>query len=115
MLFIAVITVSGILGTLLPVYQDRAGHRRMTLFLLSVWVVTTGGFALYAYLREASWAGRAWVHSPRGRCGGSGTCSDSGSAPSARPTGRSSDTSHPPDGRGDLRIVGHGLQTVPRS
>ncbi|MFO1460897.1 MAG: MFS transporter [Verrucomicrobiota bacterium] len=53
-LFIAVITVSGILGTLLPIYvQDRAGHRRMTLFLLSVWVVTTGGFALYAYLREA--------------------------------------------------------------
>lgn len=52
-LFIAVITVSGIVGTLLPIYfQDRTGHRRMTLLLLTVWVVTSGGFAVYAYLRE---------------------------------------------------------------
>ncbi|MBL9172945.1 MAG: MFS transporter [Verrucomicrobiales bacterium] len=51
-LFIAVITVSGILGTLLPIYfQDRTGHRRMTLLLLTVWVVTSGGFAVYAHLR----------------------------------------------------------------
>lgn len=52
-LFIAVITVSGIVGTLLPIYfQDRTGHRRMTLLLLTVWVVTAGGFAVYAFLRE---------------------------------------------------------------
>jgi len=53
-LFIAVITVSGILGTLVPMkYQDRIGHRRTTLGLLLLWVVTTAGFAGYAFLREA--------------------------------------------------------------
>ncbi|MCW5556941.1 MAG: MFS transporter [Verrucomicrobiae bacterium] len=53
-LFIAVITVSGILGTLVPMkYQDRVGHRRTTLGLLVLWLVTTAGFAGYAFLRES--------------------------------------------------------------
>ena len=51
-LFIAVITVSGVAGTLVPTWwQDRLGHKRTTLLLLVVWVVTTGGFILFAWLR----------------------------------------------------------------
>ncbi len=51
-LFVAVITVSGIVGTLLPTFaQDRVGHRKMTAFLVSVWLATTLAFALYAYRR----------------------------------------------------------------
>jgi UMF1 family MFS transporter len=51
-LFVAVITVSGVLGTLLPTfYQDRLGHKRTTLLLLGVWIVTTAGFAAFAWLR----------------------------------------------------------------
>lgn len=52
-LFIAVITVSGIVGTLLPIlYQDRIGHRRTLLLLLTLWVTTAAGFAIYAELRQ---------------------------------------------------------------
>lgn len=40
--FIAVITVSGIVGTLVPTFlQDRLGHKRMTLVLLVLWMFTT--------------------------------------------------------------------------
>ncbi len=50
--FVAVITVSGILGTLVPTFfQDRLGHKRMTLLLLGLWIATTAGFALFAWLR----------------------------------------------------------------
>ncbi len=52
-LFVAVVTVSGIVGTLLPMlYQDRLGHRRSTLFFLVIWIVTAAGFALYAWLHD---------------------------------------------------------------
>jgi len=52
-LFIAVITVSGIVGTILPtLYQDRLGHRRSTLFFLSIWVLTALGFAFYAHRHD---------------------------------------------------------------
>ena len=52
--FVAVITVSGILGTFLPtLYQDRMGHRRSTLLYLCVWIATSLAFALYAWLAEA--------------------------------------------------------------
>lgn len=48
-LFVAVITVSGIIGTVLPtLYQDRFGHRRSTLFFLTLWMMTAAVFALYA-------------------------------------------------------------------
>ncbi len=51
-LFVAVITVSGILGTLLPTFcQDRLGHKRTTLLLLGLWLATTAGFAVFAALR----------------------------------------------------------------
>jgi UMF1 family MFS transporter len=53
-IFVAVITVSGILGTIIPtLYQDQLGHRRSVLIFLSVWLVTALGFALYAYLYDA--------------------------------------------------------------
>jgi UMF1 family MFS transporter len=48
-LFVAVITISGVVGTLLPMaFQDKLGHRRMTLTLLTVWLFTTLSFAAYA-------------------------------------------------------------------
>ncbi len=54
-LFIAVITVSGILGTLLPTFcQDRFGHKRTTLLLLVLWIATTAGFAAFAWVRGQS-------------------------------------------------------------
>lgn len=49
-IFVAVITVSGIVGTLLPTfYQDRLGHRRTTIILLLVWLGTALAFAAYAF------------------------------------------------------------------
>jgi len=49
--FVAVITVSGILGTIIPtLYQDRIGHRRSTIIFLVVWLLTAIGFAIYAQL-----------------------------------------------------------------
>ncbi|MFO0832125.1 MAG: MFS transporter [Phycisphaerales bacterium] len=48
--FIAVITVSGILGTLIPTFlQDRVGHKRMTIALLFVWLLTTAYLAWTAH------------------------------------------------------------------
>ncbi len=47
--FVAVITVSGIVGTLIPtLLQDRIGHKRMTLILLVLWVATTVYLAIIA-------------------------------------------------------------------
>jgi MFS transporter, UMF1 family len=52
-LFIAVITVSGVVGTLVPtVLQDRIGHKRTTMLLVVMWVVTTLLMALYAFMRS---------------------------------------------------------------
>jgi UMF1 family MFS transporter len=48
--FVAVITVSGIVGTLVPtLLQDRLGHKRTTLFILGIWIATALGFAYYAH------------------------------------------------------------------
>lgn len=53
-IFVAVITVSGIFGTILPTfYQDRFGHRRSILACLTLWLVTALGFSLYASLFES--------------------------------------------------------------
>jgi UMF1 family MFS transporter len=53
--FVAVITVSGVVGTLVPTFfQDRIGHRRMTASLLLVWVFTACGLAAFAFAREQS-------------------------------------------------------------
>ncbi len=52
--FVAVITVSGIIGTIIPtLYQDKLGHRRSVLIFLVIWLATALGFALYAYLYES--------------------------------------------------------------
>ena len=57
-IFVAVITVSGIAGTIVPMlFQDRLGHRRSTLALLLVWILAASGFAYYAHLHEAFVAG----------------------------------------------------------
>lgn len=49
-IFIAVITVSGIFGTLIPaLFQDRLGHKKMVLLLLGLWVATTIYFAFVAW------------------------------------------------------------------
>lgn len=53
-IFVAVITVSGIIGTIIPtLYQDKLGHRRSVLIFLVVWLATALGFAGYAYLFES--------------------------------------------------------------
>lgn len=53
-IFMAVITVSGIVGTLVPMlFQDRLGHRITSALLLGVWVLAATGFAGYAYLYES--------------------------------------------------------------
>lgn len=53
-IFVGVLTVSGIFGTILPTFsQDRIGHRRSVLILLIVWLATVLGFAWYAHLHEA--------------------------------------------------------------
>jgi UMF1 family MFS transporter len=49
-MFIAVITVSGIFGTMIPtIWQDRIGHKKMVLILLGLWVATTIYFAFVAW------------------------------------------------------------------
>lgn len=51
--FVAVITVSGIIGTIIPtLYQDKLGHRRSVLIFLAIWLATALGFAFYAHLYE---------------------------------------------------------------
>jgi len=53
-IFVAVITVSGIIGTLIPTfYQDKLGHRRSVLLFLFIWIATALGFAAYAWLYDA--------------------------------------------------------------
>jgi UMF1 family MFS transporter len=53
-LFVAVITLSGIVGTLIPTfYQDKIGHRLSVLLFLGVWLFTALGFACYAHLFES--------------------------------------------------------------
>jgi UMF1 family MFS transporter len=52
--FMAVMTVSGIIGTMVPMLlQDRLGHRLISVLLLGVWVLAAAGFAGYAHLYEA--------------------------------------------------------------
>lgn len=49
-IFIAVVTVAGVGGTVIPAYfQDRIGHKRTIVSLLLVWMVATSGFAYYAW------------------------------------------------------------------
>jgi len=49
-MFVAVITVSGILGTLVPtLLSDKLGHKKTTLLILVIWIATALGFAYYAY------------------------------------------------------------------
>lgn len=53
-IFMAVMTVSGIIGTVVPMlFQDRLGHRLTSAVLLGVWVLAAAGFAGYAHLYEA--------------------------------------------------------------
>ncbi|HYF15101.1 MAG TPA: MFS transporter [Phycisphaerales bacterium] len=48
--FIALVTISGVVGTLVPTFvQDRFGHRRTTVALLVVWVAAV--LAFYVYTR----------------------------------------------------------------
>ncbi len=50
-LFMAVITVSGVAGTLIPtMWQDRIGHKKMVLMLLGLWVATACYFAYVAWM-----------------------------------------------------------------
>ena len=50
--FVAVITVSGVVGTLIPMlFQDRWGHKKTTLGLLGMWMFTTLALAFYAWMR----------------------------------------------------------------
>ncbi len=57
-IFMAVITVSGIIGTFLPMLcQDRLGHRFTSVVLALVWIVASVGFAYYAHLHDAFVAG----------------------------------------------------------
>lgn len=49
-IFVAVITVSGVVGTLVPTfYQDRIGHRLTTVLLLVLWLLTAIGLTLYTW------------------------------------------------------------------
>jgi UMF1 family MFS transporter len=51
-IFVGVITATGVVGTLVPtLLQDRLGHKRTVIALLIVWTVTTLGLAFFAWLR----------------------------------------------------------------
>lgn len=53
--FVGVITIAGVVGTFATtLLQDRLGHRRTTLILLVVWIVTALAFAAYSWLRGRS-------------------------------------------------------------
>ena len=53
-LFVAVITVSGVIGTIVPtLFQDRIGHRRSILIFTVLWLFTALGFAGYSALHSA--------------------------------------------------------------
>ncbi len=50
-LFVAVITISGVIGTIVPtLFQDRIGHRRSILIFTALWLFTALGFAGYSAL-----------------------------------------------------------------
>lgn len=54
-IFVAVITLSGIVGTLATAaWQDRAGHKRTTLGLLVVWLIVCICFAVYTGAHRAA-------------------------------------------------------------
>ena len=53
-LFVAVITVCGVIGTIVPtLFQDRIGHRRSILIFTTLWLLTALGFAGYSALHGA--------------------------------------------------------------
>jgi UMF1 family MFS transporter len=53
-MFVAVITVSGVIGTIVPtLFQDRIGHRRSILIFTTLWLFTALGFAGYSALHSA--------------------------------------------------------------
>jgi MFS transporter, UMF1 family len=57
-IFTAVITLSGILGTLIPTFlQDKLGHKRTTLTILCVWIATTLYLAWIAQQRATALPG----------------------------------------------------------
>lgn len=57
-IFIAVLTVSGILGTMIPtILQDRLGHRKTTAALIILWILATTLMALYARFHTLAIAG----------------------------------------------------------
>lgn len=51
--FVALITISGVIGTLVPTwFQDRVGHQRSTIALVALWVGATLLFAWYAFAHD---------------------------------------------------------------
>jgi UMF1 family MFS transporter len=59
--FVAVITVSGVAGTLIPMFfQDRIGHKRMTLCLLLLWLGTSLFLAFVSHEHSAGRMTAAW-------------------------------------------------------
>jgi UMF1 family MFS transporter len=60
-IFVAVITVSGIVGTLIPMFlQDSLGHKRMTLALLVLWLGTSLFLAFVSYRHSAGQLSSTW-------------------------------------------------------
>ncbi len=60
-IFIAVITISGIAGTLIPMLlQDRLGHKRMTVALLVLWLATSVFLAFISWRHQAGQLDAAW-------------------------------------------------------
>ncbi len=52
--FVGVLTISGIVGTVVTTFlQDRVGHRRSLIALLVLWLLTTLGFAIFAQMHRA--------------------------------------------------------------
>jgi len=64
--YIAVLTVAGIVGTLVPtMLQDRLGHRKTTAALLVVWIIASGLMAVYAW-QHAVWQGNGGLAAHNG-------------------------------------------------
>lgn len=60
-IFVGVITVSGIIGTLGPTFlQDRIGHKRTTIILLLIWLATALAFATFAFAKARNPAIPIW-------------------------------------------------------
>lgn len=52
--FVGVLTIAGIVGTLVTTFfQDRFGHRRTLIALIILWLLTTLGFAIFAMMHRA--------------------------------------------------------------